>query len=101
LGLIPGEERTLRLNDIQVAWSYLNVIEDQKEMQQMIFEFLDWYKWYVNPKMAKAMQDKDKHDVSMDEGEFAKMVASGLRKEGKTEKEIEQTLIEAGLIKDD
>ena len=80
------------MNDIQVAWCYLNIVEDQREMQQMIYEFMDWYKWYVNPQMAKAMEERDQNAVSVDDENFMRMVADGLRAEGREEEDVQRIL---------
>jgi len=98
LKLIPGEKRTLQLNDYQIAWSYLNVLEDEREWQETIFQFLDWFKWYVNPQMAKKMEEIDSSGISMEDEAFAAVIADGLRKEGKSEEEIEEFLLDNNLL---
>ena len=69
----------------------------------MIFQFMDWYKWYVNPQMAKAIEEKQEgqeRGASMSDDMFAEMVAAGLRQEGRTEEEIKNIMYENGFIKD-
>jgi len=98
LGLTPTEKRTLDMNDSQIAWAYLNVIEDQKELQEMVYQFMDWYKWYVNPVMARKVEEMEKSAVSMEDDDFIGIVAESMRKEGKSEEETYDALVEAGMI---
>jgi len=86
------------MNIHQFIWTHLNILKDKEELQEMIYEFLNWFKWYVNPTMAEKVEQMETKGVSIPDEDFVALVADGFRREGKSEDEIYDLLVKAGLI---
>ena len=106
--ILPGEERAERINDAQLLWAYLNIVEDEKEKQAVMHKQLEWLKWYINPKMAKWVKEreiqKDRQDsdrTSMTDDDFMSVMITDMRNSGATEDEIYDALVAAKLIKEE
>lgn len=94
----PHGERVKDLNVYQFAWTHLNIEKDKEELQQMIYDFLNWFKWFVNPTMAEKVDQMEKEGIAVEDEDYVAMVADGFRREGKSEEEIYNMLLSAGLI---
>ena len=80
------------MNDAQLAWSYLNIVEDVKETHKTIKAFLDWFKWFVNPEASRAAEEADKRKISVDPEQYIKTIRQAMKEEGKSEEEIEEVV---------
>lgn len=73
-------------------------MEDIKEVQQMVLDFMHWFKWFVNPEMAQQYEASEKYHTKMTSDEFLIPIVDELRAKGRTEEEIEEYLEESGLL---
>ena len=100
--ILPGEERAERLNDAQVLWCYLNIIEDEKEKQNKVYKQMKYLSWYIHPRMAKWVKDREdnKEKYSMKDDDFTSVIISDMKRQGISDDEIYDTLEAMGLIKE-
>ena len=60
-GALPTEQRCKDMNDAQWLWYYINLLLDIEEEKAKNKSYCDYLGNYINPKMAKYVSDKEKH----------------------------------------
>jgi len=57
-GVLPTEERSMRMRDVQWMWCYMNIIEDMKEDAKRRRDELEYLAAFYNPEGVKSVQEQ-------------------------------------------
>lgn len=66
IGALPTEERVQKMNNYQWLWYYHNLQEEQKKTIDERNNLVDYITFFINPDLAKAVQEKKNLDKGKD-----------------------------------
>lgn len=70
IGALPTERRVQEMNNYQWLWFYHNLMEEKKKNNKERDDIIDYLSFFINPDMAKAVQEKKNNNNPMKKNEL-------------------------------